>query len=54
MDLAGALFDRMDADHDQKIKLDEFVDFYYLEQRQMIESIEETKLRISDSKTRAD
>ena len=44
----------MDADHDQKIKLDEFVDFYYLEQRQMIESIEETKLRISDSKTRAD
>lgn len=53
-DLAEALFSKIDVDNDQKVRLDEFVDFYYLEQRQLIEQIEETKLRISDSKTRAD
>ena len=37
MDLAGALFDRMDVDHDQKVRLEEFVDFYYMEQRALIE-----------------
>ena len=36
-DLAEALFSKIDVDNDQKVRLDEFVDFYYLEQRQLIE-----------------
>ena len=52
--LADDMFSKIDQDSNGKIYLNEFVDFYYLEQRRLMESIEETKLRISDSKTRAD
>ena len=48
-ELANKLFRDMDPDNDGQVYLNEFVDFYYLEQRRLMESIEETKLRISDS-----
>ena len=53
-ELANKLFTDMDPDNDGQVRLDEFVEFYYLEQRRLMESIEETKLRISDSQTRAE
>ena len=48
------MFSKIDQDSNGKIYMNEFVDFYYLEQRRLMESIEETKLRISDSKTRSE
>lgn len=53
-ELSNKLFRDMDPDNDGQVYLNEFVDFYYLEQRRLMESIEETKLRISDSQTRAE
>ena len=49
--LAHDMFEKIDIDHND-IELNEFVDFYYMEQRRLMEQIEETNQRIDDSKQR--
>ena len=51
--IAGILFQQMDADGDDYISLDEFVEAYFVEQRRLGEEIEELNLRIQDAETRA-